>query len=59
MSTIPSNPKRTPPIGLPNATETPAAAAAANNLRFCATGKKDKKVLKNMRSLYLRCVETL
>jgi hypothetical protein len=33
---MPSRPKRTPPNGLPNATEIPAAAAAARIVRFCA-----------------------
>lgn len=33
---VPSRPNKTPPKGLPNATDTPAAAAAANILRFWA-----------------------
>lgn len=34
-----SKPKSTPPRGLPNATDTPAAAAAARSLRFWADGR--------------------
>ena len=33
---VPSKPNNTPPKGLPKATETPAAAAAANIFRFSA-----------------------
>lgn len=38
----PSRPKSTPPKGLPNATDTPAAAAAASILRFRAINKIGK-----------------
>lgn len=33
---LPSRPNKTPPNGLPKATDTPAAAAAANSFLFCA-----------------------
>lgn len=36
QTSSPSSPNNTPPRGLPNATETPAAAAAAKIFRFCA-----------------------
>jgi len=56
----PSRPKSTPPKGLPNATDTPAAAAAASILRFRATNEVQTAkngIGENWPSLFLNCLK--